>query len=157
MLVQEHRIWIQEWIQGEAPIVPVFQDEEVSLLAPYLSEAFAAAQYNERVTFYLSEPQTSVKRIITSGGMYFQGDRLHVLIGNWKILYGIPSYGMIYDRRYPMRPTAAKGFNLFFEPPEAVIPQYSSLWDTIFANERDELIIDMKLVGSPAVAARLTD
>lgn len=157
MLVQEHRIWIQKWIQGEAPIVPVFRDEEVTLLAPHLVEAFAAAHYNERVTFYLSEPQTSVKRIITSGGMYFQGDKLHVLIGNWQILYGIPSYGMIYDRRYPMRPTAAKGFNLFFEPAEAVIPQFSSVWDTMFANERDELVIDMKLLGSTAVAVRLTD
>lgn len=157
MTVQEHRIWIQNWVQGEAPIVPVFKDEEVALLAPHLVDAFAAAQYNERVTFYLSQPQTSVKRIITSGGMYFQGDRLHVLIGNWQILYGIPSYGMIYDRRYPMRPTAAKGFNLFFEPPEAVIPQYSSLWDTIFANERDELVIDMTRLAPTTVSAWLPD
>lgn len=152
MAVQEYRFWIQEWIQGKAPLVPVFRDDEVALLAPELAEAFAAAQYNERVTFYLSQPQTSVKRIITSGGMYFQDDHLHVLLGNWRILYGIPTYGMIYDRRYPMRPTAAKGFALLFEPSEAVIAQPSSLWDKLFANEKDELVIDMNLLGKTPVA-----
>jgi hypothetical protein len=143
MTVKEHRIWIQKWFQGEAPLVPVFKDEEVALLAPQLAEAFAAATYNERVTFYLSQPQTSVKRVITSGGLYVHGNQLHVLIGNWQIIYGIPTYGMIYDRRYPMRPTAAKGFDLYFEPSEAVVKQRSSLWDTIFANTKDELVIDM--------------
>lgn len=143
MVVQEHRIWIQKWIQGEAPIVPVFKDEEVTLLAIQLSEAFAAAKYNERVTFYLSQPQTSVKRVITSGGMYIHDNLLHVILGNWQIVYGIPTYGMIYDRRYPMRPTAAKGFDLYFKPAEAVVGQRSGLWDTIFANTKDELVIDM--------------
>jgi hypothetical protein len=143
MTVKEHRIWLQKWFQGEAPVVPVFKDEEVALLAPYLAEAFATSKYNERVTFYLSQPQTSVKRVITSGGMYVHGDLLHVLIGNWQIVYGIPTYGMIYDRRYPMRPTAAKGFDLFFEPSDAVVRQRSSIWDTIFANTKDELVIDM--------------
>jgi hypothetical protein len=141
--VKEHRIWLQKLFQGEAPLVPAFKDEEVALLAPQLAEAFAAANYNERVTFYLSQPQTSVKRVITSGGFYVRDDRLHVILGNWQIVYGIPTYGMIYDRRYPMRPTAAKGVDLSFEPSEAVIKQRSSLWDTIFANTKDELVIDM--------------
>jgi hypothetical protein len=141
--VKEHRIWLQQWLQGEASLVPAFKDEEVALLAPQLAEAFTAARYNERVTFYLSEPQTSVKRVITSGGFYVHDEQLHVIVGNWQIVYGIPTYGMIYDRRYPMRPTAAKGFDLFFQPPEAVIKQRSSIWDTIFANTKDELVIDM--------------
>jgi hypothetical protein len=143
MTVQEHRIWLQKWLQGDAPLVPAFKDEETELLASQLTEAFAAANYNERVTFYLSQPQTSVKRVITSGGMYVHGDELHVILGNWQIVYGIPTYGMIYDRRYPMRPTAAKGFDLFFQPSNAVVTQRSSVWDTLFANTKDELVIDM--------------
>jgi len=143
MTVKDHRIWLQKLFQGEAPLVPAFKDEEVALLAPQLADAFAASTYNERVTFYLSQPQTSVKWVISSGGMYVHGDQLHVLLGNWQIVYGIPTYGMIYDRRYPMRPTAAKGFDLYFEPSEAVVRQGSSVWDTIFANTKDELVIDM--------------
>lgn len=148
--VQEHRIAPQQWIQGTAPIVPAFDEGEVALLSEQLAEGFEQAQYNERVTFYLSEPLTFFRRMVTSGGMYVRGKELHVILGNWKIIYGIPAYGMIYDRRYPMRPTAAKGFDLLFEPADAVIQQQSSLLDTLFANTKDELVIDLsKLAVSP--------
>jgi hypothetical protein len=141
--VQEHRIAPQRWLRGESPLVPAFTDEELKLLSVQLSEALAEAKYNERVTFYLSQPQTLTRRMITTGGLYIHGTELHILLGNWRILYGIPAYGMIYDRRYPMRPTAAKGFDLTFQPSEAVIPMKSSLLDGILANAKDELIIDL--------------
>ena len=130
--------------------MPAFHPEELALLSHQIAEAFAEARQNERVTFYLSQPQTSVKRIITTGGLYVHGTELHFILGNWQIVYGIPTYGMIYDRRYPMRPTAAKGFDLFFEPGEATIAQQHSLWDTLLANTNDELVIDLtKIVSSP--------
>jgi len=148
--VKEHRIWLQRWLQGEAPLIPAFRPEELALLSRQIAEAFAEAQQNERVTFYLSQPQTSDKRIITTGGLYVHGTELHFILGNWQILYGIPTYGMIYDRRYPMRPTAAKGFDLFFEPSEATIAQQHSLWDILLANTTDELVIDLtRIVSSP--------
>ena len=141
--VKEHRIWLQKWLQGEAPLMPAFRSEELTLLSRQIAEAFAAAKPDERVTFYLSQPQTSVKRVITTGGLYVHGTELHFILGNWQIVYGIPTYGMIYDRRYPMRPTAAKGFDLFFEPEVATIAQQHSLWDTLLANTNDELVIDL--------------
>ena len=151
--VKEHRIWLQQWLQGEAPLMPAFRPEELALLSQQIAEAFALAQPDERVTFYLSQPQTSVKRVITSGGIYLHGTELHFILGNWQILYGIPTYGMIYDRRYPMRPTAAKGFNLFFDPGEATITQRHSLWDTLLANTTDELVIDLTKTSSGPIAA----
>ena len=151
--VQEHRIWIQKWLQGEAPLIPAFRPEELALLSQQIAEAFALARPDERVTFYLSQPQTSVKRIITSGGIYLHGTEMHFILGNWQIVYGIPTYGMIYDRRYPMRPTAPKGFNLFFDPGEATVAQRSSLWDTLLANTDDELVIDLTKVTSGPVAS----
>jgi len=148
--VKEHRIWLQKWLQGEAPLMPAFRPEELALLSQQIAEAFALARPDERVTFYLSQPQTSVKRIFTSGGVYLHGTELHFILGNWQIVYGIPTYGMIYDRRYPMRPTAAKGFYLFFDPGEATITQRHSLWDTLLANTNDELVIDLtKTVSGP--------
>jgi len=147
--IQEHRIGVQRWIQGEAPFVPAFSDEEVELLSAQVSEALAEAEYNERVTFYLSQPQTSARRIITSGGLYIHGSTLHLLLGNWQIVYGIPTYGMIYDRRYPMRPTAAKGFDLFFEPRDAATHVKGSWIDSVFANSTDELVIDLTKVTGP--------
>lgn len=148
--VQEHRIWLQKWIQGEAPFEPVFSPDEIRLLSQHIAQALAEARDNERVTFYLSQPQTSVKRVITSGGLYFHGTELHFILGNWQIIYGIPTYGMIYDRRYPMRPTAPKEFDLFFQPSEAVVHYRHSLWDTLLANTTDELVIDLaKLQPGP--------
>ena len=131
-------------------LIPAFRPEELALLSQQIAEAFALARPDERVTFYLSQPQTSVKRVITTGGLYLHGTELHFILGNWQIIYGIPTYGMIYDRRYPMRPTAAKGFDLFFDPGEATIAQQHSLWDTLLANTQDELVIDLtKTVPAP--------
>lgn len=151
-MVQEHRIWLQKWIQGEAPFEAAFRENELRLLAPLLSEALAEAKPNERISFYLSEPQTSVKRTITTGGLYLRKTEMHFILGNWQIIYGIPTYGMIYDRRYPMRPTAAKGFDLFFQPNKAVVKQSTGLWDTLLANTKDELVIDLNKIGPSDVA-----
>ena len=142
--IREHRSAPQRWMQGEAPLVQAFTDEELTLLSLRISEALAEAKFNERVTFYMSQPQTFARRIITTGGLYIHGTELHLILGNWRIIYGIPAYGMIYDQRYPMRPTAAKGFDLIFEPADAVIPTKSSVLDEILANAKDELIIDLK-------------
>ncbi len=151
--VKEHRIWLQKKLQGEAPMVPAFRPEELTLLSQQIALALAAAKPDERVTFYLSQPQTSVKRVITTGGLYVHGTELHFILGNWQIVYGIPTYGMIYDRRYPMRPTAAKGFYLYFYPADATKPQQNSFWDTLLANTDDELVIDLtKTISSPLVS-----
>ena len=148
--VKEHRVWFQKWLQGEAPIMPVFLPKELALLSKQIAEALALARPNERVTFYLSQPRTSVKRLITTGGVYIHGTELHFILGNWQIIYGIPTYGMIYDRRYPMRPTAPKGFYLYFDPADATISPRNSLWDTMLANKDDELIIDLtKTLSAP--------
>lgn len=141
--VKEHRIWLQKKLQGEAPLIPAFRPEELALLSQQIAGALAIARPDERVTFYLSQPQTSVKRIITSGGIYLHGMEMHFILGNWQIPYGIPTYGMIYDRRYPMRPTAAKGFYLYFYPADATVTQQHSIWDMLLANATDELVIDL--------------
>ena len=146
--VKDHRIWLQKKLQGEALLVPAFRPEELALLSRQIAQALAVAKPDERVTFYLSQPQTSVKRIITTGGLYVHGTELHFILGNWQVLYGIPTYGMIYDRRYPMRPTAAKGFYLYFYPAEATLTQQHSLWDTLLANTTDELVIDLTKIDS---------
>ena len=151
--VKDNRIWLQKKLQGEAPLVPAFRPEELALLSRQIAQALAVAKPDERVTFYLSQPQTSVKRIITTGGLYVHGTELHFILGNWQVLYGIPTYGMIYDRRYPMRPTAAKGFYLYFYPAEATVTQQHSLWDTLLANTTDELVIDLTKIDYGPLAS----
>ena len=158
LAVREHRTAVQVLIAGEAAKEPAFRDAEVELLAPRLSEALALADPSERVTYYLSHPQTSIKREITTGGLYVRDGRLHFILGNHRVIYGIPAYGMVYDRRYPTMPTAAKGFDLFFEPSDAVVPQVDGLWDRMMGRVKDEMVIDLgKLGGKRAVVQGATN
>ena len=146
LTVQEHRAAVQRWIGDDSRRLPMFRDAEIATLVPQLVEALRMARENERVTYYMSQPQTSVKRIITSGGLYVRGSNLHFILGNWQTVYGIPAYGMIYDRRYPMNPIVSKGFDLFFDLDEALIRQSSSVWDSLLANTKDEIVIDLEKV-----------
>ena len=153
--VKEHRVRLHLMIAGEAAKEPVFRDQEIRLLATYLSEALASVGPSERVTFYLSQPQTSIKREITTGGIYMRDGQLHFILGNYRFPYGIPAYGMVYDRRYPTRPIAAKGFDLFFEPADVVIAQESTLWDQLLGRVRDEMVIDLQSLFRSRIMAGL--
>jgi hypothetical protein len=146
--VQEHRNAVQQWFGGKAEFEPVFRDDEIAWLAPRLAHALTVAHPDERVAFYISYPQTSIKREITSGGLYMHMGRLHFILGNYRIVYGIPFYGMVYDRRYPVSPTAAKGFNLFFDPASAVETQKGSWWDALSGRKKDEVVIDLHKLPS---------
>ena len=146
LTVQEHRAAVQRWFGGDSRRLPMFRDAEIATLVPQLVQALRMARENERVTYYMSQPQTSVKRIITSGGLYVRGTNLHFILGNWQTVYGIPAYGMIYDRRYPMNPIVSKGFDLFFDLDQAMVGQSTSLWDSLLANTKDEIIIDLEKV-----------
>ncbi len=153
--VQEHRIVIQKKLIGLAPREPAFRPQELELLVPKVTEALAEAKWNERVTFYLSQPETSIKREITSGGIYVKGTHVHVVLANRRIMYGIPAYGMIYDKRYPMRPTGPKGFDLYFDDGAAVVEVKTSLIDRLLGLARDELVIDLaRLQGPPALVRK---
>ncbi len=154
LIVQEHRIVIQKTLFGLAPREPAFRSEELDLLVPRINEALALAKWNERVAFYLSQPETSIKREITSGGIYLNGTHLHVILANRRIMYGIPAYGMIYDKRYPMRPTGPKGFDLYFDDGAAVVEVKTSFVDKVLGLEKDELVIDLARVQEPPAIVR---
>jgi len=152
--VRDHRLRVHVWISGEAPFESAFTEAEIELLAAKLADALAKATPEERVTYYLSYPQTSVKRQITSGGLYVQGSELHFTLSNQREIYGIPAYGMVYDRRYPVLPIAPKDFDVFFDPAHAVVQRIFSLWDVLWGLEKDDVVIDLnKLRPAKSVAS----
>jgi hypothetical protein len=154
ILVRDRRLTVHVWIAGEAPIEPAFTEPEIEMLASRLSDALVKARPEERVTFYLSTPQTSVKRLITSGGLYVQDGRLHFTLSNYREVYGIPTYGMVYDRRYPVLPVAPKDFEVLFDSAQALVKRPFSLWNTIWGLEKDDIVIDLgKLHPSKSVAS----
>ncbi len=145
--VRDHRLRLYAMLAGEAPWKPVFTDKEIEVLAPRLSEALEKADPSERVIYYLSNPRTSIKREVTSGGLYVQGNRLHFVIANHDVQYGVPAHGVVYDRRYPMRPTGPKWFDLDFEPEGAVVEQSYTILDFLLGREKDEVVIDLGKLG----------
>lgn len=151
--VRDHRLRVHVWISGEADFEPAFTEAEVELMAARLADALARATSEERVTYYLSYPQTSVKRQITSGGLYMQGSELHFTLSNHCEVYGIPAYGMVYDRRYPVLPIAPKDFDVYFDPGHAVVPRIFSLWDVIWGLEKDDVVIDLNKLRPTKSAA----
>lgn len=152
--VRDHRLKVHIWMSGEAELEPAFTDAEIELLASKLSDALAKATPQERITYYLSYPQTSVKRQITSGGLYVQHRELHFTLSNHRETYGIPAYGMVYDRRYPVLPIAPKGFDVLFDPVSALVPKRFSLWDAVWGLEQDDVVIDLnKLFPAKSVAS----
>ena len=155
--VRDHRLWVHVWISGQADFEPAFTESDIELLAEKLADALAKATPEERVTYYLSTPQTSVKRLITSGGLYMQGSELHFTLSNHREIYGIPAHGMVYDRRYPVLPIAPKDFEVYFDPRHAVVPRSFSLWDAIWGLEKDDVVIDLnRLRPAKSVAAYFT-
>ncbi len=145
--VRDHRITIHTMVAGEAEWEPVFREDDITVLAKGVADALAQADFHERITYYVSRPQTAIKREITSGGLYMQGNHLHFIVGNHDVLYGVPAYGMVYDRRYPTRPTAPKWFDLDFEPAGAIVTHKGRFWDFLLGREKDELVIDLGRLG----------
>lgn len=153
--IRDHRLSLHVWISGEAEYEPAFTESEIDLLAPKLSAALAEATPEERITYYLSYPQTSVKRQITSGALYVYHRELHFTLSNHREIYGIPAYGMVYDRRYPALPISPKNFDVHFEPAQAVIAKRFSLWDAIWGLEQDDVVIDLNRLSPPTSVASL--
>lgn len=141
--VQERQAPLEGFFSGPPRKDPAFDADEIAFLAPRLVDALAEANPEEQVTFYLSRPQTSIKRAVTSGGLYVRDDHLHIVLGNHHAVYGIPTYGMVYDRQRPTMPISPKGFDLLFEPHDAVVEQEYGMWDSLLGRDSDEIVIDL--------------
>ena len=128
-------------------VIPAFRKHEIALLGPQLIEAFDKAVPEEIVTFYVSTPVNSVTREVTSGGLYVRNNKLHVILSNHQTVYGIPAFGLLYDRRHPTYSLAPRGFDLTYIDSEAFMTRPSKFSDQIFGQfSDDEIIIDLQKV-----------
>jgi hypothetical protein len=125
-----------------------FSDEEIAFWAPLLALALSKATPEEVVTFYQTRRLSGVRREVTSGGLFLEGDALHVLLSNYRShTHPIADIGVadtMDDRLTPMRPLAPQTGVLDFEPREALTPVDRGLlrWD------RRELIIRVPLLAT---------
>ncbi len=144
--VREHRAAPIRWVRGLAEVEPAFRKEEIELLIPRLIEGLELAVPQELVTFYVSHPLNATKREVTSGGLYVTEGQLHIILSNYRAVYGIPPAGLIYDRRYPLFSLGPLGVDIFYEAEEeeVVWAKEEGLFDAIFGDERSgEIVLDL--------------
>lgn len=129
----------------EPPRHPAFNEAEIRFLAPLVAKGLGTATSEEIVTFYQSTQQTARKKIVTSGGIFIDGDELHLIFGNYRSQTNYasdPGIGASLDgQSRPLQPIAPQETTLYFEPAAAVAPSREGMVSKLFRPDRRELVI----------------
>jgi len=102
---------------------PAFTNKDIALFAPLLALALSRATPEEVVTFYQTRKISAITREVTSGGVFVQGDAMHVILANYRSHtrymadYGVAE--MQDDRLTPMQSLAPQEGRVDFEPESA--------------------------------------
>lgn len=125
-------------------------EREVAFFAPLLALALARATPEEIVTFYESSGATGTSREVTSGGLFAQGDDLHVIVANYRsrthYMADIGVADTTDDRLTPLRALAPQRGQLHFEPRSAEQPTQEAGLARWLQPDRREVIVRYPLL-----------
>jgi len=131
-----------------------FSEGEIVFLSPLLATALGVATPEEVVTFYQTQPISSVRREVTSGGLFVRGEEMHVVLSNYRATThyradpGVADF--TDDRMTPMKPIAPQEGTLEFEPKEFQVSAVPRGLARLFYWDRRELIVQFrKLAARP--------
>lgn len=143
---------------------PAFTEPEIALFAPLLATALGKATPEEIVTFYRSATRSGTQREVTSGGLYVQGEELHLLLANYRspthFSADIGVADTLDDRLTPLRALAPQRGRLAFVPREAARETAETGLANWFREEIREVVVRYKAVNPqsrnrvPAAAPR---
>lgn len=126
---------------------PAFTEKAVAFWAPLLRLGLNKATSEEVVTFYQSKPLAFMKREVTSGGMFLDREKLHVVLSNYRSeTSSTADSGMADnqdDRLTPLRSVAPQRGTLRFEPTEFQVKPDDGGLAAWFQREKRELIIQI--------------
>ena len=110
--------------QNPVPRVhPAFTDKDITLFAPLLALALSKATPEEVVTFYQTQKISAITREVTSGGLFVQGDELHLILANYRShTRYMADFGAAEtqdDRLTPLQSLAPQEGRLDFDPESA--------------------------------------
>lgn len=128
---------------------PAFSETEIRLFAPQLTQGLRRAKPEEIVTFGHTNQITAITSKITSGGVFVDGDELHLLLSNYRSETNYASdpgiSGTTLDARSsPLRSIAPQRTRLYFEPRSAVAAPREGIWDSLLRPDRREIVILLK-------------
>jgi hypothetical protein len=146
------------FLDKEPPRHPAFSEAEVQFFAPLLAVGLQQATPEEVVTFYQTRQDTAIIREVTSGGVYVDGEQMHLVLSN----YRSPTHYMADpgvrdttdDRLTPMRSIAPQPTGLDFEPSSAIAPSRKNLLSTLFTPDRREVVVLYKTLKPAKTGAR---
>ena len=123
----------------------VFDGETIALFAPLLAVGLGQATPEEVVTFYRSKRISGTRREVTSGGLFIQGDTLHIILGNYRsqtnYMADIGVADTNDDRLTPLRALTPQRGRMDFEPPAALQPPSASGWWKFLQKDKRELAV----------------
>ena len=142
---------------SEPPRHPAFNEAEVRFFSPLLAKGLGLATPEEVVTFYQSHQETPIIRKVTSGGMFVNGEELHVVLSNYRSSTHYASDPGVDDttddRLTPMRSIAPQVVSLDFEPSSARAASRTTGLAGMFDHDRREIVVFFrKLVPAKAGA-----
>jgi hypothetical protein len=124
---------------------PAFTDTDITLFAPLFALALSKATPEEVVTFYQTRKISALTREVTSGGLFVQGDELHLILANYRShTRYMADFGAAEtqdDRRTPMQSLAPQDGRLEFEPDSANRNRSVGGLGKIFQWDRRELAV----------------
>jgi len=102
---------------------PAFTDKDITLFAPLLALALNKATREEVVTFYQTQKISAMTREVTSGGVFVQGDELHLILANYRshtrYMADFGAAETVDDRLTPLQSLAPQEGRLDFDPESA--------------------------------------
>lgn len=132
----------------ESPRHPAFNAAEVEFLSPLLAKGLGMATPEEVITFYQTRQETAIVRKITSGGIFIEGEELHIVLSNYRSpthYSSDPGVDDTFDDRLtPMKSIAPQETRLYFEPISAVAPSRESPLKYLLRAERREVVVLFK-------------
>lgn len=137
---------------------PAFNQAEIQFFAPLLVKGLGMATAEEVVTFYQTQQDTAIIRKVTSGGIFVDGEEMHVVLTNYRSpTHSASDPGVddtMDDRLTPMRRMAPQEARLEFEPPDAIAPSEESFLSSLFSAERREVVVLYKRLAPAKAGAR---
>jgi hypothetical protein len=138
---------------------PAFNEAEISFFAPFFAEGLKKATSEEIVTFYqATQKDTLIDKVlfVTSGGIFVNGDELHLILSNYRSETGYapdPGIGDKLDgRSTPLQPIAPQRTEVYFEPATAVAPSQHGILQSLLRPKRQEIVLFFKNLRSATSA-----
>ena len=109
---------------GQPERRPLFSKGEIEFFAPLFAKAFHLAGPNQIVTFYETAEISDVHELTTSGGLFVQGNELHVVLSNYGVKTEIWQDSEEYRapvKHRPLEQIDPQPGRLVFDPPRFMV------------------------------------